>query len=1391
MTATFEWKRFWSLREETIDLSDGGFLSDPDSKWGKYYNPNLVTFEHFAEVPCVALLGEPGIGKSWSLSHYSTALRSSLKNNEKLLYLDLRSFGNEQRLVEELFESTDFDAWRKGDGVMHLLLDSLDECLLRIDNIAALLADELPKQPVDRLRLRIACRTVPWPTILERACVRLFKGFKAYEMTPLRRVDVRRAAEQSGIDNPDRFMARIQELDVTSLAIKPVTLKFLISTYLREGDFPKNHIELYERGCRILCEESNESRTGSGRRGRLSLDERLAIASRIAAVTQLGKRFAIYTGIEAEGLPLEDVALADLTGGVEHARNDIAVLVDALREVLDSGLFSSRGANRIGWAHQTYAEFLAAHYCINRKMPIQQIRALLFHPADQARRLVPQLHEVAAWMSAMNPEILGTVAESDPEALLGAAAASLSDTQRAKVVDSMLQQASHGRALHLRWGLVWLYKKLKHPKLAEQIRPYLNDVARPMGARYVAVDIARACKVERLGPDLADIALDTSADRRLRSAAAAAAAEVEDDKVWARLRPLALGQAGEDADDELKGSGLKALWPDLISAPELFELLTPPKNPNWGGTYSSFMYDHVAQKMNVKDIPVALGWFSRQVHRQHLIGPIDRLMDRVIELAWDNMYEPMVAQGYSAAILSRVKIYDALVNGDNRLEFATKVQNDHARRRAVWKELLPRLQVDEVVGLITSRIPLITVADFDWFIERLISGNALGSANVEARLVRFTFDFNNRAHFEKLYNACQANETLNAECAGFFSAIRLDSAEAEQLRESLKQEKEWKTPKLLRPTPSERVQSDLQKIESGQMAYWVQLAVDLTLEPTSRTYSYDVQLNLTGTPGWKAADTATRERMLCAAIRYLHEGDPENDKWFGTRNTPYTAISGIHGLALLMIASNESLSQIPTEEWRKWIPIILTFPSGRSEEVDIQSSLLKLVYRLLPEEVIKRIQQLIEAKNKNDDHLFLAREVEICWDNPMGNALLVEARNPELKPHILSSILELILPRRVEGAREFAESLLDSVSLEAKPERSKAIIAAQALMKHTSDAGWGKVWPILVKSNEIGREVVESASFSDVGHGSFITKLSEPQLGELYLWMVENYPYVERKPGFGFMGPGDTAPMLRDGILEHLKKRATFTACEAIRNVMDKLPQYAWMNYHLEEAEALARAATWQPVSIREFLSLAQNRDKRFVETGRQLLDLIVESLYRLHSKLHGEVPASRDLWNNRQDKWWPKDEQDFADYLTRHLSEDLKSRGIVVNREVQIRRGIGDGTGQRTDIHVDAVIPEAQPDSYERTYVIVEVKGNWNTELLTAMENQLRDRYLRENKCRDGIYLAGWFTCTKWDATDKRKNQCSPMLLAEAKKFFSQQATAMSGDGFQIEGYVLDVSLP
>jgi hypothetical protein len=91
-------------------------------------------------------------------------------------------------------------SWLSGEVILHNYLDSLDECQLQIRNVANILIAELKKLPVERLRLRVACRTADWPRYLEDNLRERWgeNDVGVYELAPLRRVDVVETTKANG-----------------------------------------------------------------------------------------------------------------------------------------------------------------------------------------------------------------------------------------------------------------------------------------------------------------------------------------------------------------------------------------------------------------------------------------------------------------------------------------------------------------------------------------------------------------------------------------------------------------------------------------------------------------------------------------------------------------------------------------------------------------------------------------------------------------------------------------------------------------------------------------------------------------------------------------------------------------------------------------------------------------------------------------------------------------------------------------------------------------------------------------------------------------------------------------------------------------------------------------
>ena len=122
-----------------------GFLLDPETTNAMYNKTEVQSFNNISHLNCLILLGEPGMGKSTALLREFENHKKRQKLNEICLFKNLNEYGNENRLIKELFHSIEFDLWLKSDKSLYLYLDSFDECLLEIRQLFQIFKNQFNK----------------------------------------------------------------------------------------------------------------------------------------------------------------------------------------------------------------------------------------------------------------------------------------------------------------------------------------------------------------------------------------------------------------------------------------------------------------------------------------------------------------------------------------------------------------------------------------------------------------------------------------------------------------------------------------------------------------------------------------------------------------------------------------------------------------------------------------------------------------------------------------------------------------------------------------------------------------------------------------------------------------------------------------------------------------------------------------------------------------------------------------------------------------------------------------------------------------------------------------------------------------------------------------------
>ena len=212
-------------------------------------------------------------------------------------------------------------------------------------------------------------------------------------------------------------------------------------------------------------------------------------------------------------------------------------------------------------------------------------------------------------------------------------------------------------------------------------------------------------------------------------------------------------------------------------------------------------------------------------------------------------------------------------------------------------------------------------------------------------------------------------------------------------------------------------------------------------------------------------------------------------------------------------------------------------------------------------------------------------------------------------------------------------------------------------------------------------------------------------------------------------------------------------------------------------------------------MQLFATTEKRLIRTAGELHGLILESLRRFESELQA-TPPSMELWNEttkgKEKFWQPKDEMNLSNCLKRFLERDLKERGVIADREVQIRPRLGSDPAQLVDVLVRAFPFGEDGRPAPPVSVVVEIKCAWNDGVLLDMGRQLFNRYLKNSEMHFGIYAVAHFWCDAWNwENDDRKSKGENRTpIPDLRKNLSAQAASLTSSQKMVESMVIDARL-
>lgn len=1333
--------------------------------------PGMGFLQRFGEVPFLLLLGRPGSGKSRELAQAK----------------EERWLGSDCRWIEGKEFSSDISATL--DRVMkdapkqtRLFIDGLDEALLEHVNfmpkLKRWLLDHLGPDGEPIFHLAITCRWADWPvsSINELASLWMASRSKYLMLCPLRQVDVVQTIQKRFGPAADLFWSQMHEHHLKPVACWPQGFLGLLEQFEQSGrksicaGYSQAIEDQIARHCR-LTDSTDDPRWKAALPG---TDWRRRVAGQVAAAMLWSGRSKLNlcpTAASADYLTAGD--FKDHSEVWDNTRKSIQT------EDLDDLVHKSRLMRRMSegdiwvFGSQVHQEFLAAEWLAAQSLDEPRLKQL-FGREDEGRwRVQPALGAVAAWLAGRNQPFRQIVLKHDPLVLLRMDGARIVDSERREVVEALLEATEQIRVLDPAIRQAHL-ASLAHSRLHAQLEHWLRRSDVCVASQELAIEIAEKTKLESLAPVLWELYPESTGRVQIEMAGAlrrlAKAAEFDTNwqsVLWGELPMDGYGNLLGAAIESQINSGKRPLA-------EALQWVVPGRRFDVYGLFD-IVVRSLPERITIDDLPAvfkSLG--ERPEFVADSLNTPYHLHKAAVKLAIAHFDRPEVLRvlcDYWHQCLAHHVHPHHDVNSSWKAE-ELGIQ-DEAHRRSIMHALILHTEFEKHTERkwFWSSEYLFTEEDFDWSLQELFQASPENrwrwALVVASDLWRTDLAGERGMRLQKAW-------VTMPDIRSFFPAL----AEQESLPEAiirqseenrLKRESDHAKWQAKHDARDQKFQNDLAVFtqdcksahEQGKLTWGgvTQILSARAHGPGSSTVTFEPISKIGPNDAW----------MFESAVRHLRELP---DKRTIELND---GLGGLLALAACLshISKDSELRKVIGKHWLA--PMLADFSMSSLGEVPAGIS-WETFAGWFPDELPLAFETLIRHRYLNNGELSELRSFLDCWSVECETRLAKLLRDESIQVEGFFNAVRMLAGKNESLAVDVMRLWLGKKDENLNHDQ-KAVLAGAALLLLNGRCVEEVFQSGLLDNQDVARDAIwRSANIFDFHeHRIDFSKWSDVSIQRVAELCGRAYTRVERHRsngrGFGEVTGEDEAVDFRDRIISEATQRGIYLNLPL--SVEQDTPEEAvsrrhTLDWHRNEAGKARRKAARDMLPPGDLFRLCSMPHARLARDADELMAAVITSVQRWEQSLiHGHWTH---LWDLKPLK--SRGEEDIAKELRDWLRDDLK---IIIEREVELR------SEDRTDVLVQTLTQWGQ-----KLTVLIELKkvrkGNAK-ERRTAMQTQLRDRYLEERRNEDwthGLFIVAWTS----EPGHKLDSESAMQIEAE---FLIKQAQSLSEPPFVLRSMVVD----